>query len=303
MEKFGLSLASYPSRTEWLEARRQGIGGSDAPIILGLTNKTPLQLWAEKLGLAEEMVETPAMWWGKRLEPIVAEHFGLLTECTLEALGEFTLVRHPSVAPFQFATLDRVITGDERGPGVLEVKTAGSFRSGEWEDDCPPAYFAQVQHQISATGFAWGAICVLLGGQDFRWMPIERNEEYIAYLIRKEEAFWQCVQDQIEPPAEAADNKLINQIHPAPKEAGSLVQLGADALEWDGRRAHAIEIIKEAEQVKDAAEASLKQAIGEAEIGSLPDGTSFHWSTQTRPEHTVKESTFRVLRRKSAKGA
>lgn len=38
-------------RTEWLEQRRKGIGGSDAPVIMGVNPwRSPMDLWLEKTG-------------------------------------------------------------------------------------------------------------------------------------------------------------------------------------------------------------------------------------------------------------
>jgi len=42
----------------------------------------------------------------------------------------------------------------------------------------------------------------------------------------------------------------------------------------------------------------LKAAIGSHTIGVLPNGEMWTYKTQSRKEHIVKESTFRVLRRK-----
>jgi hypothetical protein len=50
-------------------------------------------------------------------------------------------------------------------------------------------------------------------------------------------------------------------------------------------------------------ENKIRAAIGDAEVGSLPDGGRFTLRSQTRAEHVVKESTFRVLRYSAAKPA
>ena len=42
------------NRTDWLKARRKGIGGSDAASVLGISPwKSNVQLWEEKTGIAE----------------------------------------------------------------------------------------------------------------------------------------------------------------------------------------------------------------------------------------------------------
>ena len=64
-------------RDEWLELRRQGIGGSDAAAILGLNPwKTPMDVWLEKTGeFTRDDEENEQMYWGTVLEAVVAEEF------------------------------------------------------------------------------------------------------------------------------------------------------------------------------------------------------------------------------------
>ena len=51
-----LAKVSEISREEWLDYRREGIGGSEAAIIVGLNRfGSPLQLWADKMGLRKEL--------------------------------------------------------------------------------------------------------------------------------------------------------------------------------------------------------------------------------------------------------
>ncbi|EAC2591077.1 hypothetical protein JT90_16020, partial [Listeria monocytogenes] len=52
-------------RTQWLLTRRQGIGGSDAGIIMGLNKyKTAFELWLDKTGqiLPDESAGEAAYW-------------------------------------------------------------------------------------------------------------------------------------------------------------------------------------------------------------------------------------------------
>ena len=61
---------------EWLEFRRDKIGASDAPIIMGKSPwKTPHQLWEEKIGVRTSSYETAAMRRGKDLESEARKHF------------------------------------------------------------------------------------------------------------------------------------------------------------------------------------------------------------------------------------
>ena len=61
-----------------LIARKQGIGGSDAAAILGLSQwKSPLDIFFDKLDTAEPMdnVSSPFMEWGNRLESAIVQKF------------------------------------------------------------------------------------------------------------------------------------------------------------------------------------------------------------------------------------
>ena len=57
---------------EWLEFRKNKIGASDIPIIMGLSPySTPLQLWKRKLGFLEEMQMNDCMRFGNENESII----------------------------------------------------------------------------------------------------------------------------------------------------------------------------------------------------------------------------------------
>ena len=68
------------SQAEWLEVRRQGIGSSDCAAACGLNPyMSMLELWMIKTGRVQQNVENESeghapMYWGKQLEPFVAEY-------------------------------------------------------------------------------------------------------------------------------------------------------------------------------------------------------------------------------------
>ena len=64
---------------QWLDARTQGVGGSDVGTILGSNPwNTPLDIWATKTGQAPLVAETPAMKVGHALEAGVLLEVGIL---------------------------------------------------------------------------------------------------------------------------------------------------------------------------------------------------------------------------------
>lgn len=67
-------------RAEWLEARKDGLGASDAAALLGLSPwKTNVQLWEEKCGLVipEDIGDKPYVRYGNDAEPLLRSFFAL----------------------------------------------------------------------------------------------------------------------------------------------------------------------------------------------------------------------------------
>ena len=122
------------SREQWLEHRKTGIGGSDAGPILGLSKwSSALDVYLDKLGLVDETEQTERMYWGNRLENIVAEEFAVRNPGVTVKRNNFIL-QHPEHS-FMYANLDRVFTFTDGRTGVLECKTVGGFALKHWKDD------------------------------------------------------------------------------------------------------------------------------------------------------------------------
>lgn len=190
---------------DWLRERRSGIGGSDAAAAVGLNPyKTPFQLWQEKTGEREpdDISDKPAVHFGIVLEDVIATEYATRFKRKIERRKK--IFRHPDF-PFMLANIDRLIVDKDRGPGILDAKTAGHYaaRDDKWgpsgTDLVPEEYLIQLQHYLAVTGCTWGDIAVLIAGQDFRTYHFTRNESLIAVLIEKETAFWNCVIEKRPP--------------------------------------------------------------------------------------------------------
>jgi len=181
---------------EQLERRRHGLGGSDAPVVVGLSKwRTPFQLWQEKRGLVDSSVdENEAMRWGNILEPVIRQRYADETGCVVTVPDTLT---HPT-HPYMLAHVDGMTDSGR----VLEIKTARDARGwGEsGTDEIPPAYIIQVQHCLAVTGAEIADVAALLSGQDFRIYYVPRNQDLIDMLIEQEAAFWEMVQSETPPP-------------------------------------------------------------------------------------------------------
>lgn len=290
---------TYPSRDAWIAARSEGIGASEAAAILGISPwQSPYALWAQKLGIVDPPVESDAMRWGLKLEPLIAEQYTESTGREVYAEAPYT-VHISDAAPWLRCTLDRSIVAiDTRGDGVLELKATHSAHAADWEEEAPLHYQVQVQHQLAVTGRQWGSLAVLIGGQTFRWVDVARNDAFIEQLLKAEAAFWQRLIDRDPPPVDGSEAtaKALAALYPRESRPDPIV-LPPEAEMWDAQRQAATEAMEKAKAAKDEADAHLKALIGEAPAGVLPGGITYTWKTQQRAGYTVAPSEVRVLRR------
>lgn len=177
---------------DWLEYRKQGIGGSDAAVVCGISRyKSPVELWMEKTGQLPSQETGEAAYWGNLLESLVREEF---TKRTGISVTKPSALYQSEEHPFMLANVDGLCEDPAHGPCIFEAKTASAYKAGEWEDSIPDEYMIQIQHYMAVTGYQGAYIAVLIGGNAFRWKFVERDEELIAMLISLEEDFWRHVQ-------------------------------------------------------------------------------------------------------------
>jgi hypothetical protein len=84
--------------------------------------------------------------------------------------------------------------------------------------------------------------------------------------------------------------------------SGEVVALPGIAIDWDTELMALKEQRKELDERIGLLENQIINAIGPATAGVLPNGTVWSYKTQTRKEHVVKASEFKVLRRHGARG-
>lgn len=286
-------------RDKWLGERMLGIGASESPAVLGLSPwKSAYQLWAEKCGHieADSLDGNEPAEFGIRLERLIAEAFADRTGREVNMWPQYEIVRDHERNWFR-CTPDATQEIEGHDTGLVQIKTTSAYKAADWSDGPPLMYQVQCQHELAVTGYDWGTLVVLIGGQKLRYFDIERNDRFIAAMLPKLEDFWHRVLSNTPPDVDGsfATAKILAKLHP--DDDGSTVELPAEAANWQREIEDAKEIIKAAEARKVAAENHVKAAIGDCTFGMLPDGSRFSWKTQTRAEHIVQESTFRVLRK------
>lgn len=270
------------TREEWLKARLIGIGGSDAGAIVGVNAyRSPVAVWADKTGRAEETPDNDSMRIGRDLEDYVARRW-------CEATGKKCHRRNAILVnpdyPWMLANVDRMVTGEDAG---LEIKTASPFAADQWKNgEIPPSYEIQCLHYMAVTGAKRWYIGVLIWPH-IECRVIERDEATIQNLIKIEQDFWNdyVVKDEM-PPADGSEDcgDFIAALYPE----GEAQERPTDLSKFKDSFARIREIDALADRLKQEKEA-IKQQIQlemqDNETG-ICDGWKVSWKN-TKPRETL----------------
>lgn len=205
-------IADPKTREEWLKARTQGIGGSDAACVIGLNPwKSNVKLWREKVGVdkPEDISDKPAVKFGKEAEAPIRQIFLLMHPELSCEYHEFRMYANERY-PFIYATLDGELTVSGGMRGIYEGKTTEIKRASQWDewtDRVPDHYYVQMLHQLLACEWAefvtLNAFIRYHNGEDatMKHHTILREDvrSDLDYLMDSEIKFWQRVQSGVEP--------------------------------------------------------------------------------------------------------
>lgn len=265
------------SRDDWLEARKSGIGGSDAAAAVGLNPyMSPLELWMIKTGRDANLPKpdaddtTEPVYWGTLLEPIVAASYTKRTGNRVRRVN--AVLQHPTI-PWMLANIDREVIGN-RDVSILECKTAGEFGARLWRDGVPEYVQLQVQHQLAVTGKRAANVAVLICGQKLEVHHIVRDDSLIARLIELEAAFWRYVETDTPPPADGSDSadRALRCLYPG---AGGTIDFTGDR-KLSATFADLVAVradIEARQQVEAQLKQAIQQSMGEAGRAEFETGS------------------------------
>jgi len=309
-----VKLITLPDRNAWLCERRRGLGGSDVPAVIGISPwRTPLQVWAEKVGLETSPEESYTLRRGSHMEGLIAGELEREIEetdpagklcCSVDwTPGEFRIVEGPE--PWMRYSPD-AFGSTMLPPNPPSAQFLAEFKShprgaSEWEEGPPPHVLAQVQWGMHVCDMGEAYVAVDLG-TEFRWARVERDPSWWPAHEGAIRAFWRLVETETapEPTGDEGDKATLLRMFPRETE-GKAIGLPVEMLD-DVRRLD--ELAAQAKATRDEMDLiqnRVRAAMGDAERATLIDGSGFTYRAQERAEHMVKASSSRVLRRVARK--
>lgn len=273
------------TRQQWLEARRNYLGGTDVAALVG-RNKyaSPLSVYTDKvLGQVEKDPEDmEAAEMGILLEPFVKSKSE--RECGW-VLKESKTYYHPEF-PFLAVNPDAELGSD----ALVEIKTHGFRTAGEWgeenTDQIPDAYHVQCVWQLGITGKKFCFVVAFdTGLRACKYYRVEADPEYFLALVQIASAFWNNHVLTKTPPdatGHKADAEAVQRIYPFDMPVMEV------ASEDDDEVAEELVLVKaqlsEIEDKEAGLKAKLQASIGDSEGIKTMSG-DFKWKAS---KDTVK---------------
>ena len=209
-------MITFDTKEEWLNIRKEGIGGSDVACILGHSPfKNIKDIYQSKISDVEQ-ITNKAIEFGNAFESIIFESFKYKYKDYYEVLDYKNVMFRNIWNPFLQASLDGVLVNKNNlEVGILEIKTVQE-RKGKWYDASgnritPLYYLDQAVHYFNVTNASYIVFYALINYEN----PINDRdmefltprvyfrkdlEEYCKNVFRECHRFWhENVLKRIEP--------------------------------------------------------------------------------------------------------
>lgn len=203
--------------TDWHEARRSRLGGSEIAAVLGRsTCESRFSLWLRKAGMLGPKPADGLMVAGRYVEDACARWF----QDQHPELGVYntgTWVREDRA--WQLANPDRLIyDGPHAWPvGILECKFApyGEGWGEPGTDEIPAPYLLQTRWYSNVFGDLPVYVAALVGGSFNEWR-VEQDADDIAVMLREGRAFLDSVESGERPDIDDHEEtyRAVRELHP-----------------------------------------------------------------------------------------
>lgn len=249
------------------QVRAEGIGASELGAICGVDPwQSAYDVWLKKTGKVEADEGSEKAWIGNEIEGAIgrlAEHE--LKRKVVRPTGTF---KHDNGV--MLANIDFMLDQAKRGAEIVEAKSTGIVDGwGEpGTDSVPERVLVQVTAQMMCSGSQVAHIGRLLGrfGFNFDMYVVEMNQLLAARLEEAACDFWNNNVLKDIPPDSIPSLELVKSIR---RENGKTIGIDSGLIV---AYQQASEAVKQAEKLKDDAQAALMAAMGDAQIGNSDTG-------------------------------
>jgi putative phage-type endonuclease len=276
-----LVLPSSASRQDWLDARRAGIGASDVPAILGVSDfGTPRSVYYDKTGMLDDTAGDAAHW-GNLLEEPIARDWARRNRSVVQRVG---LVAHID-DPILMCTLDRRITEcplpeTRHEVCALEIKCRSAFKASRWLDGAPDDVLAQILFQLAVTGYDHVHYAVLVGGNDYRQGVVRAadHQQLMADIVTAVRRFWDdYVTRQVVPPQSDNGTRELAMYKAMHSDRDGVAHLDRQPEVLDVLRDYETNRLAEsaAKKRKELAQAELLRLLGDHAVAALDNEKAY----------------------------
>ena len=177
--------------------RKLGLGGSDANTLMSGNPEKIVRLWEEKCGLREgdDLSDILAVQMGNWTEPLNAAWYTKVT-------GRRVICRNQSIVhstiPWWRSNLDGIAEREDNTEELWEAKHVGGRE--DVRTVVVPRYTPQIYHNMHAAELKRGVMSIFEGNSSHRIYEFRHDDAYLAVLIERETAFWECVTTKTPPP-------------------------------------------------------------------------------------------------------
>lgn len=257
------------------ELMRNHIGASNAAACIGLSRwRTP----ADMFWYFTDGIEAPvgdAAHAGNLLEPSILDWFQ--QQSGLDIVRNQRRVRDIFRASHDALVKAKPQGVEAKAPGILWPESTGEWGEPE-TDEIPQEYVVQCQVQAFVSDLELVWVPALIAHRGFMLYKVERDEEAIRGIVERCAEFWHNHVMPKVPPADSVPSiEIIKRLRRTTGKSVELDEVAARVVEaWDTTRDQRLGL----EKGEDALKASILNAMGDAEIGVLPDGREFCYLEQ-----------------------
>lgn len=273
--------------TEIKKKRLTGIGGSEIPAILGLSEySSPYKVWALKTGREAPFTGNKWTTAGSILEGAVSQFFEKETQYRIIKASAKPVVQvHPKYS-YVIGMIDRrYIAKVKIGKGVLECKTTQKPLDDPYE-----SWFAQLQWYLGITGSMYGSIAWLERGLDFKFKEYEYDPEFFNYMVGVATEFWETnILKDVPPEPMNVDD--IMKMYPRHVD-GKAIDATEEMIVAHSELKTVRDTIKTLEQRETELTDSIKFAMRDCEIVKSGIKPLFTWKT-TAPIHAFDKDKLK----------